>query len=306
MRHGVGRPRHLYDVTPAAQELFPANYDGLATGLLAAIGAMGGEDLIEDRFAARRRQLGERMQQRLAERLGPDASLGEAVRELAVFQDEQGYLCESDLGAGGVLWLRQFNCAIHHVARETPAACAAELALFREVLGAARRARVTHRGGRSQLQLPHRGGPDRRRKPPDRAEPVRVRRRCRYRHGFTTSSGRMSPRGRRSIRAVRRPGRDSQSQSTAPVASRRSLTPFAEAVAGSRPSPRRTRSGAVGRPAGIAPHAVADTSETADDVARPETSGSTPAHQFPAGAGAPLECERPLDDQAGNRSSAPR
>jgi predicted ArsR family transcriptional regulator len=135
VRHGVGRPRHLYDVTPAAQELFPANYDGLATGLIGAIRAMGGEALIEDLFAARRRQLGERMQQRLAERLGPDASLGDQVHELAMFQDEQGYLCESDLGAGGVLWLRQFNCAIHHVARETPAACAAELELFREVLG---------------------------------------------------------------------------------------------------------------------------------------------------------------------------
>ena len=36
VRHGVGRPRHLYDVTPDAQDLFPSNYDGLATGLLAA------------------------------------------------------------------------------------------------------------------------------------------------------------------------------------------------------------------------------------------------------------------------------
>src|SRR3989337_1340149 len=28
--HGVGRPRHVYDVTDAAQDLFPTNYDGLA------------------------------------------------------------------------------------------------------------------------------------------------------------------------------------------------------------------------------------------------------------------------------------
>ena len=33
--HGVGRPRHLYDITADAQDLFPSNYDGLATGLLA-------------------------------------------------------------------------------------------------------------------------------------------------------------------------------------------------------------------------------------------------------------------------------
>jgi len=30
-RHGVGRPRHVYDLTPAAQELFPANYGALTS-----------------------------------------------------------------------------------------------------------------------------------------------------------------------------------------------------------------------------------------------------------------------------------
>src|SRR5436309_3989649 len=47
VRHGVGRPRHLYDVTVDAQDLFPSNYDGLAAGLLAAIEAVGGGDLLE-------------------------------------------------------------------------------------------------------------------------------------------------------------------------------------------------------------------------------------------------------------------
>src|SRR5215210_8517076 len=53
VRHGVGRPRHLYDVTADAQDLFPANYDGLAAGLLEAIVAVGGERLLEDVFQAR-------------------------------------------------------------------------------------------------------------------------------------------------------------------------------------------------------------------------------------------------------------
>ena len=58
VRHGVGRPRHLYDVTADAQDLFPSNYDALASGLLAAIEAVGGDDLLDQVFAARRRQLG--------------------------------------------------------------------------------------------------------------------------------------------------------------------------------------------------------------------------------------------------------
>src|SRR4029078_12900866 len=38
VRHGVGRPRHLYDVTAEAQELFPTNYDGLAARIMRARG----------------------------------------------------------------------------------------------------------------------------------------------------------------------------------------------------------------------------------------------------------------------------
>ena len=136
VRHGVGRPRHLYDVTADAQELFPTNYDGLAAGLLAAIGAVGGDALIEQVFQARRRQIGERVRRELDERVGPDAPLIERVRALAVLQDEQGYLADAVLDPDGSIRLREHNCAILDVARGQPSACEAELGLFREVLGA--------------------------------------------------------------------------------------------------------------------------------------------------------------------------
>jgi predicted ArsR family transcriptional regulator len=136
VRHGVGRPRHVYDVTPDAQELFPANYDGLAAGLLEAIGAVGGENLIEEVFAARRRQIGARIRERLAERVADDAPLAARVRELSVIQDQQGYLCETLLEPDGTIRLLEHNCAIYHVAKGTGAACQAELELFREVLDA--------------------------------------------------------------------------------------------------------------------------------------------------------------------------
>ena len=83
------------------------------------------------------------------------APLLERVRELAVIQDEQGYLCECRAAAtngdtppseawprsirvdpDGGIRLREHNCAIFEVAREIPAACRAELELFREVLKA--------------------------------------------------------------------------------------------------------------------------------------------------------------------------
>lgn len=135
-RHGVGRPRHLYDVTADAQGLFPSNYDGLAAGLLAAIDAVGGVELIERVFETRRRQVSERVRSRLAERLPLNAPLVDRVRELAVIQDELGYLCSAEVEPDGTIRLREHNCAIFQVAAGTTSACRTELELFREVLGA--------------------------------------------------------------------------------------------------------------------------------------------------------------------------
>ena len=136
VRHGVGRPRHLYDVTPEAQELFPTNYDALASGLLAAIEAVGGDELLDQVFEARRRQLGSRVRDHMASRVAPEASLLDKVRELAVVQADQGYLAEAILEPDGTIRLQEHNCAIFHIAQGTPAACRAELALFSDVLGA--------------------------------------------------------------------------------------------------------------------------------------------------------------------------
>lgn len=136
VRHGVGRPRHLYDVTADAQDLFPSNYDGLALGLLAAIESVGGDDLLDQVFAARRRQLGDRVRGQMAERVAPEAPLLDRVRELAVIQGDQGYLADATLSPDGTIRLREHNCAIYHIAAGSPAACQAELELFSEILGA--------------------------------------------------------------------------------------------------------------------------------------------------------------------------
>lgn len=136
VRHGVGRPRHVYDVTDAAQDLFPMNYDGLASGLLAAIRAIGGEALVDGVFEERRRITRDRWRQRLEERLPADATVVDRARELAVIQDEQGYLAEAIVGTDGTVRLVERNCAIHRVVSDHAAACQAELDLFRELLGA--------------------------------------------------------------------------------------------------------------------------------------------------------------------------
>ena len=134
-RHGVGRPRHRYDVTPAAQRLFPSNYSGLAAGLLQAVESVGGAELVDQVLSAHGRRVSERVQGLLAQRLPEDAPLVARVRELGVIQDEQGYLTEVQLAPDGTIRLLERNCAVFQVASGQPAVCAAELELFREVLG---------------------------------------------------------------------------------------------------------------------------------------------------------------------------
>lgn len=134
-KHGVGRPRHVYDVTADAQGLFPTDYGGFASGLVKAIEAVGGDDLIEQVFAARRRQIGDRIRRRMAEQVPEDASLADRVTALASIQDEAGYLAEAVISDDGAIRLREHNCAIDKIARRTQAPCDAELDLFRELLG---------------------------------------------------------------------------------------------------------------------------------------------------------------------------
>jgi predicted ArsR family transcriptional regulator len=135
-RHGVGRPRHVYDLTAAAQDLFPANYGALTQSILTAVRTVGGDKLIRDVFEARREQLRSRIGNRLAERLPAGASLWERVREVAIYEDETGYLGRAERDADGTIWLCEHNCAISGVAGPYPIACEEELQLFGEVLGA--------------------------------------------------------------------------------------------------------------------------------------------------------------------------
>lgn len=149
VRHGVGRPRHLYEVTPAAQSAFPSSYDRLSEGLLQAIESVGGRALVKEVFKTRRALLAATARRRLADEGLADAPLALRVAALARIQDELGYLASSVAEHGpdgqpdGTVRLREHNCAIHDIATAHPDACRCEIGWFRDVLGA-RVVRETH------------------------------------------------------------------------------------------------------------------------------------------------------------------
>ena len=128
-RRPVGRPVHIYALAPAAQEVFPQQYQELTTELLDDIRSIDGEEKVTLLF--------HRRTERTYERLAPVVAgrpLPEQLSALTDYLDSQGYLADWEATAEGDYILKEYNCAIYGVAQCTPAACTCELDLFQRLL----------------------------------------------------------------------------------------------------------------------------------------------------------------------------
>lgn len=130
VRQAMGRPTHMFSLTEQAELLFPKNYHVLALDLL--------EELEEDPetavvigklFEGRKRKLFDRYAHRMEGK-----TLQEKVAELAVIQNDGGYMVQMENDAEGLV-LHEYNCPIAHVANRYQQACQCELALFEQLLG---------------------------------------------------------------------------------------------------------------------------------------------------------------------------
>ena len=133
-----GRPRHVYELTQAAEALYPKRYGDLTTELL---GYLGGPDdpRVDELFEQRRRR-------RVAGALPRTADLpfDEQVAAITTILDEDGYLADAERLADGSWRITEHNCAILTVAHGFSQACASELAFIREALPGATVRRVAH------------------------------------------------------------------------------------------------------------------------------------------------------------------
>jgi predicted ArsR family transcriptional regulator len=131
VRRGLGRPSHLYSLTEKAKQLFPKTYECIALDALGHIAATGGAAQIDELFATRQQRLAAQYRARLA-----GESVEARVAALAAILNEQGYMCEWDRSDDGAITLTEYNCPIDCVAREFPQACACELRLYEDLIGA--------------------------------------------------------------------------------------------------------------------------------------------------------------------------
>jgi DeoR family transcriptional regulator, suf operon transcriptional repressor len=133
-----GRPRHVYQLTAAAEALYPKRYGDLTTELLGYLGGPDGTQ-VDELFEQRRRR-------RVAAALPRTANLpfDEQVAALTAILDHDGYLAEAEKLEDGSWRITEHNCAILTVAHGFSQACTSELAFIREALPGATVRRVAH------------------------------------------------------------------------------------------------------------------------------------------------------------------
>nr|WP_237535269.1 MarR family transcriptional regulator [Streptomyces sp. SID3343] len=138
-RLGPGRPKHVYRLTAAGENLFPRRYGDLVGDLLET--AQAEDPGFVDRLFDRRRE--RRLERARAVATAPD--LGSRVAAITAILDEDGYLAGCDPLADGSGWLIvEQNCAIFDVAVRCGTACSSELTFLREALPDAEIRRVSH------------------------------------------------------------------------------------------------------------------------------------------------------------------
>ncbi|MDB4867082.1 MAG: sufR 2 [Cohnella sp.] len=132
VRQSMGRPSHVYLLTEHSEQVFPKNYADITLDFLQDVQEMHGPGTIDSLFERREQRLSEKYKQAM-----PGEELESRVAELALLQDQRGYMAEWTKGEQpGQYLMTEHNCPIHKIAHQFTKACSSELSLFRDVLGA--------------------------------------------------------------------------------------------------------------------------------------------------------------------------
>jgi len=130
-RRGVGRPRRIWSLTPAAQARFPDTHAQLTLEMLDALRAEFGEAGVERMIARREAATAKSYARAMADA----RSLQARVARLAEIRTAEGYMADWSPDPGGGFLLVENHCPICAAAAACQGFCRAELAVFRQVLG---------------------------------------------------------------------------------------------------------------------------------------------------------------------------
>ncbi|HEY7491168.1 MAG TPA: metalloregulator ArsR/SmtB family transcription factor [Candidatus Tectomicrobia bacterium] len=127
----LGRPAKQWQLTPAADRLFPEAYAELTLSLLTSVTEAFGPTGLERLLAIRSQQ------QVMAYRARLEAhdTLSQRLNTLAAMRTEEGYMAEVQPQADGSFVLLERHCPICVAATACTGLCRNELEVFQEVLG---------------------------------------------------------------------------------------------------------------------------------------------------------------------------
>src|SRR5579885_3158019 len=127
-RQGVGRPKHLYSLTEAAQRYFPNKYHVLVERLL--------DELKASLAPAQVEHIIDSLATNVASRYGtvPQGPLEARLKHLVDILGEEGFVAEVQR-VGNNIVLTELNCPYSYVGQRHPEVCRIDHALIRSVLG---------------------------------------------------------------------------------------------------------------------------------------------------------------------------
>ena len=124
-----GRPQSRYVLRPAGRELFPRNYDVIATGVLEHLYASAGKVGVQALLAELGRSLGESAAERMRA-ADPDATAAALAEQL----DALGYEAQA-VRRDGETQVEAYNCVFHSLAKAHPDVCRFDLAFMEAATG---------------------------------------------------------------------------------------------------------------------------------------------------------------------------
>jgi iron-sulfur cluster biosynthesis transcriptional regulator SufR len=131
VQRGMGRPCYVYQLTEAAHQIFPNNYDELASHVLETIQKLYGPEAVSRIFEARTQELAQ-----FYRPLIDAGNLPGRLQQLVRLREADGYMASWEQEEDGSYMLHQYHCPILRVAEGCKEACIHELALYVELLDA--------------------------------------------------------------------------------------------------------------------------------------------------------------------------
>ena len=126
----AGRPSILYSLTDEAQDLFPKNYDGLASNILDNVRKLHGDRSVTQVIE----RIGEEMAQANADKFRA-RDMASKVEQASRVMNQNGSLATWEK-QGDKYILTAHNCPYLHVAEHSPGICGMETAFLRKALSA--------------------------------------------------------------------------------------------------------------------------------------------------------------------------